>query len=85
MRAQACDARPQASASDTSYNLFNIGMTEVTNPLRRVTLRLDEIWIPLSDGTRLAATIWLPTDANADPVPAILGLQRKTGATALSE
>ena len=29
-------------------------------------------WITLSDGTRLAATIWLPKDAEADPVPAIL-------------
>ena len=29
-------------------------------------------WIPLSDGTRLAARIWLPEDAEADPVPAIL-------------
>lgn len=29
-------------------------------------------WIVLSDGTRLAATIWLPEDAEADPVPAIL-------------
>ena len=29
-------------------------------------------WIPLADGTRLAARIWLPDDAEADPVPAIL-------------
>ena len=29
-------------------------------------------WIVLADGTRLAATIWLPEDAFADPVPAIL-------------
>src|SRR5437868_2135483 len=32
----------------------------------------DPVWIPLADGTRLAATIWLPKDANAHPVPAIL-------------
>ncbi|MEP9373459.1 CocE/NonD family hydrolase [Mesorhizobium sp. KR1-2] len=29
-------------------------------------------WITLSDGTRLAATIWLPEDVAENPVPAIL-------------
>lgn len=29
-------------------------------------------WIVLSDGVRLAATIWLPEDAGENPVPAIL-------------
>ncbi|WP_442582877.1 CocE/NonD family hydrolase [Mesorhizobium sp. ASY16-5R] len=29
-------------------------------------------WITLSDGTRLAAAVWLPEDAENDPVPAIL-------------
>ena len=29
-------------------------------------------WIPMPDGTRLAARIWLPEDAERDPVPAIL-------------
>jgi len=38
---------------------------------RRVRER-DPVWIPLPDGTRLAATIWLPEDAEAHPVPAIL-------------
>lgn len=33
---------------------------------------IDNIWIPLSDGTRLAARIWLPVDAEEHPVPAIL-------------
>ena len=32
----------------------------------------DPIWIPLSDGCRLAARIWLPDHADAQPVPAIL-------------
>jgi len=34
--------------------------------------RIDHLWIPLADGTRLAARIWLPEDAEEDPVPAIL-------------
>jgi putative CocE/NonD family hydrolase len=38
----------------------------------RAIHRLDPVWIPLKDGTRLAARIWAPTDALADPVPAIL-------------
>ncbi|MCY3879166.1 MAG: CocE/NonD family hydrolase [Rhodobacteraceae bacterium] len=29
-------------------------------------------WIPMPDGVKLAARIWLPEDASADPVPAIL-------------
>ena len=38
----------------------------------RTTHRLDPVWIPLKDGTRLAARVWLPTDAGTQPVPAIL-------------
>ncbi|MFW6054566.1 MAG: CocE/NonD family hydrolase [Thermodesulfobacteriota bacterium] len=30
------------------------------------------IWIPMPDGCRLAARIWMPEDALSDPVPAIL-------------
>ncbi len=29
-------------------------------------------WIPMPDGTRLAARIWLPADAEKNPVPAVL-------------
>ena len=29
-------------------------------------------WIPMPDGTQLAARIWLPVDAESDPVPAVL-------------
>jgi putative CocE/NonD family hydrolase len=38
---------------------------------RRVR-EIPNLWIPLSDGTRLAARVWMPEDAEADPVPAIL-------------
>ncbi len=34
--------------------------------------RLDPVWIPLQHGTRLAARLWLPVDADQSPVPAIL-------------
>jgi len=38
---------------------------------RRVR-EIENAWIPLSDGVRLAAGIWLPEDAERNPVPAIL-------------
>jgi putative CocE/NonD family hydrolase len=34
--------------------------------------RLDNVWIPLGEGIRLAARIWVPEGAAAAPVPAIL-------------
>ncbi len=33
---------------------------------------IETCWITLSDGCRLAATVWLPENAGANPVPAIL-------------
>jgi putative CocE/NonD family hydrolase len=38
----------------------------------RAIEKRDPVWIPLRDGTRLAATIWLPKDATERPVPALL-------------
>lgn len=51
-------------------------------------VREDEhVWIPMSDGTRLAARIWRPTDSDANPVPAVLELipYRKRDFTALRD
>jgi uncharacterized protein len=42
----------------------------VANP--RAIHEIEHCWIPLPDGTRLAAKIWLPIDAEEEPVPAIL-------------
>lgn len=33
---------------------------------------IENEWITLQDGTRLAARIWMPENASADPVPAVL-------------
>jgi len=33
---------------------------------------IDNLWITMPDGVKLAARIWLPKDAETDPVPAIL-------------
>ena len=46
-------------------------MTERDASLRDVR-QLDYVWIPMRDGARLAARVWLPADAESDPVPAIL-------------
>ncbi len=43
-------------------------VTEFPRPVRIE----EHFWIPLSDGIRLAARMWLPEDAEQDPVPAIL-------------
>ncbi len=33
---------------------------------------IENLWVPLPDGTRLAARVWLPEGAEAAPVPAVL-------------
>ena len=33
---------------------------------------IENVWIPMSDGVKLAARLWLPEDAEQNPVPAIL-------------
>jgi putative CocE/NonD family hydrolase len=49
-------------------------MTEVVETFPRTVRCIDPVFIPMKDGTRLAATIWLPEDAEVQPVPAILEL-----------
>ena len=53
---------------------------------RRVRV-IDGAWIPMPDGVRLSARIWLPEDAEDDPVPAILEYipYRKDDATAVRD
>ena len=33
---------------------------------------VENFWIPLSDGVKLAARMWIPVDAEKKPVPAVL-------------
>ena len=46
----------------------------MTDPaaLPRAIEEIRALWIPLADGRRLAARVWLPTDAGSNPVPAIV-------------
>jgi uncharacterized protein len=52
--------------------------------LPRRVREIENLMIPMGDGVRLAARVWLPTDAEADPVPAILEMipYRKRDGTA---
>jgi len=43
-------------------------LTVFPRPVRRI----EHCWIPLPDGCRLSARVWLPEDADTSPVPAIL-------------
>lgn len=49
-------------------------MTRIVDTFPRTLKTVDPVFIPMPDGTRLAATIWLPDDAEDRPVPAILEL-----------
>jgi putative CocE/NonD family hydrolase len=48
---------------------------------------IENVWIPLSDGVRLAARVWLPETAERNPVPAVLEYipYRKRDMTALRD
>ena len=47
----------------------------------------DHVWIPMSDGTRLSAKLWMPIDAVTNPVPVVLEYipYRKNEFTALRD
>lgn len=61
----------------------DIWSTELAQSVREI----EHIWIPLADGVRLSARIWLPRDAENTPVPAILEYlpYRKDDATAAAD
>jgi uncharacterized protein len=58
-------------------------VTDLPHPVRIV----ENVWIPLADGCRLAGKLWLPADAERGPVPAILEYipYRKRDMTALRD
>ena len=62
-------------------------MATIARDYPRSVRVIENCWVPLSDGTRLAAKIWLPEDAEADPVPAVFEFlpYRKRDGTALRD
>lgn len=49
-----------------------MAQTETRTEFPHKIREIENTWIAMPDGTRLAARIWLPENAEADPVPAIL-------------
>ena len=47
-------------------------MTETVRDFPHAVQKIDNTWISMADGCRLAASVWLPEDAEQAPVPAIL-------------
>ena len=53
----------------------------------RAVSMVENVWIPMADGCRLAAKLWLPEDADEEPVPALLEYipYRKNDGTAVGD
>lgn len=47
-------------------------MAKVVEDFPHAIEEIENVWIPMPDGCRLAARIWMPEDAKANPVPAVL-------------
>lgn len=69
--------------------VFNVRESDRTikTSFPRQVKEIEHVWIPMADGTRLSAKIWLPEDAEQHPVPAILEYipYRKDDFTALRD
>lgn len=69
--------------------VFNVrdSLLSVKTEFPRKVEEIEHVWIPMSDGARLSARIWLPEDAKEYPVPAILEYipYRKNDFTALRD
>jgi hypothetical protein len=64
-------AAAAAAAATAGVPAAVAGEPPPPRPLRKLRL-IETAWVPMSDGVRLAARIWLPADAEADKVPAIV-------------
>ncbi|MBF6638159.1 CocE/NonD family hydrolase [Rouxiella silvae] len=47
-------------------------MKQIITEFAHSVTQIEHLWLPLSDGTRLAVRLWLPDSASEQPVPAIL-------------
>lgn len=47
-------------------------MAKIVEDLPHPIEEIENVWIPMPDGCRLAARMWMPSDAHENPVPAIL-------------
>lgn len=60
-----------ASASAATTVGAKIPQAVVRTGPRKVR-KIENIWIPMSDGTKIAARMWLPEDAEDNPVPVLM-------------
>lgn len=52
--------------------MTDAGATRIVSDLPCHVKEIEHVWIPMADGARLSARIWMPDDAEDNPVPAIL-------------
>jgi len=67
---------------------FGLGSLASAQPNGTYAVReIENVWIPMSDGTQLAARLWLPEDAEENPVPVLLSYYpyRKRDGTRLND
>ncbi|MGJ9382079.1 CocE/NonD family hydrolase [Salipaludibacillus sp. CF4.18] len=69
------------------FNIKDSEKREIKTDYPREINKIENVWIPMSDGAKLAATIWLPKDAEENPVPIILEYlpYRKSDFTAIRD
>lgn len=61
-----------ASAATAAPTVGMLDRRAWSLPAKRPIKTIENAWIPLKDGTRLAMRLWLPEDAERVPVPAVL-------------
>src|SRR5579864_8341061 len=61
----AASARAQQSGAANADGKWRL-------PEKRPFKSIENTWIPMRDGTRLAMRLWLPENAERDPVPVVL-------------
>lgn len=58
--------------SEVVFNVKDSPKRMVKTDYPRDIEKRENVWIPMSDGAKLSATIWLPEDADEYPVPVVL-------------
>jgi len=56
----------------TNFDIIYLSIKLQLTTSISMTKIINHQWIPMSDGTRLSAKIWLPVDAEKNPCPAVL-------------
>src|ERR1700722_9078481 len=62
----------QALSGGSSSPIDASAQVRAVGQFPKAVREIENIWIQLADGCRVAARVWLPEDADQEPVPAIL-------------